>query len=64
LFEEWRSWRQVFKDAIAKRLAAGEYSDIAQGLASLDLSHDPWDGLRLEDVTYFRKNIRPRPVQS
>lgn len=60
MFEEWSRIRRIFKQAIQTRLDQGRYADVVQGISRIDLSNDPFEQIRLEDVRYYRKRIRVR----
>lgn len=59
-FEIWRSARNAYRRAISDRLEQGDYADIAQGLASLDLADDPLADVGLDEIGYYRKHIWPK----
>jgi len=58
MFEEWSRMRRIFKQAIQSRLDQWKYEDVVQGISQIDLSNDPFETVRLEDVVYYRKRIR------
>jgi len=60
MFEEWSRMRRIFKQAIQTRLDQGRYADVVQGISRIDLSNDPFEHTRIEDVRYYRKRIRVR----
>lgn len=61
-FDLWKRTRDAYRLAMIERLDRGDYADIAQGLASLDLAGDPFADIGFDDVSFYRKQIWPRSL--
>ncbi len=62
MFNIWRRSRNAYIRAMADRLERGDYADVAQNLASLDVTSDRFAEIDFANMTFYRKHIWPRPL--
>ena len=58
MFDEWKTMRQVLKDAVQRRIESGQYADVEQGISQLDLASSTWGDMSIKDVRYYRGQVR------